>query len=197
MLQRGYIILIIGGALLISGIVVSALWAGSFAGKFLRENTILNSVSIRPSGLVNSTFQVMDTSRPVSLAIHVERSNNNINSGTGQGQGQIPNNTLRETVRNPNGLVMTSNEFSKQFFTTFKPDMTGKYISTIQNLGNTTVSIDVLVGNLPFIGANNQVNVNFFGGIIVGVILIIAGIIALIAGVIILILYRRKVSPKT
>ncbi len=195
MLQRGYIILIIGGALLISGIVVSALWAGSFAGKFLSENTILNSVPIRPSGSVNSTFQVMDTSRPVSLAIHVERSNNNINSDTGQ--GQIPNNTLRETVRNPNGLVMTSNEFSKQFFNTFKPDMTGKYIATIQNLGNATVSVGVLVGNLPFIDANNQVNVNFFGGIIVGVILIIAGIIALIAGVIILILYRRKVSPKT
>jgi hypothetical protein len=188
MLQRGYIIL------LISGIVTSALWVGSFAGRFLRENTILNSVSIRPSGLVNSTFQVMDTSRPVSLAIHVERSNN-INPGTGQ--GQIRNNTLRETVRNPNGLVMTSNEFSKQFFTTFKPDITGKYIATIQNLGNTTVSTGVLVGNLPFIGANNQVNVNFFGGIIVGVILIIAGIIVLIAGVIILILDRRKVSPKT
>jgi hypothetical protein len=195
MLQRGYIILIIGGALLISGIVISALWVGSFAGRFLRENTILNSVSIRPSGLVNSTFQVMDTSRPVSLAIHVERSNNNINPGTGQ--GQIPNNTLRETVRNPNGLVMTSNEFSKQFFTTFKPDITGKYIATIQNLGNTTVSTGVLVGNLPFIGVNNQVNVNFFGGIIVGVILIIAGIIVLIAGVIVLMLDRRKVSPKT
>lgn len=197
MLQRGYIILITGGALLISGIVISALWTGSFAGRFLRENTILNSVSIRPSGSVNSTFQVMDTSRPVSLAIHVEHSNNSINSGIGQGQGQIPNNTLRETVRNPNGLVMTSNEFSNQFFTTFKPDMTGKYIATIQNLGNTTVSVGVLVGNLPFIGANNQVNVNFFGGIIVGVILIIAGIIVLIAGVIILILDRRKVSPKT
>jgi hypothetical protein len=194
MLQRGYIILIIGGALLISGMVISALWAGSFAGRFLRENTILNSASIRPSGLVNSTFQVTDTSRPVSLAIHVEHSNNN--SGTGQEQ-QISNNALREAVRNPNGLVMTSNEFTKQFFTTFKPDMTGKYIATIQNLGNTTVSVGVLVGNLPFIGANNQVNVNFFGGIIVGVILIIAGIIVLIAGVIILILDRRKVSPKT
>jgi hypothetical protein len=194
MLQRGYIILIIGGALLISGMVISALWAGSFAGRFLRENTILNSASIRPSGLVNSTFQVTDTSRPVSLAIHVEHSNNN--SGTGQEQ-QISNNALREAVRNPNGLVMTSNEFTKQFFTTFKPDVTGKYTITIQNLGNTTVSIGVLVGNLPFVGANNQVNVNFFGGIIAGVILIIAGIIGLIAGVIVLILDRRKVSPKT
>jgi ABC-type cobalamin transport system permease subunit len=76
MLQRGYIILIIGAALLISGIAISALWAESFAGPFIRENTILNGVSIRPTGLVNTTIQVADTSRPVSLAIHVERNNN-------------------------------------------------------------------------------------------------------------------------
>jgi hypothetical protein len=200
MLQRGYIILIIGGALLISGIVISALWAESFAGPFIRENTILNGVSIRPSGLVNTTIQVSDTSRPVSLAIHVERNNNaSGNGGNGLGgEEQISNNTLQETIRNPNGLVMTSNEFTKQFFTTFKPDITGKYTITIYNLGNTPVSIGVLAGNIPFVGANNQLNMNFLGGIIAGVILVIAGIIVLIAGVIILILDRRKKAlPKT
>ena len=56
MLQRGYIILIIGAALLISGIVISALWAGSFAGTFMRENTILSGVSIRPAGSVNTIY---------------------------------------------------------------------------------------------------------------------------------------------
>jgi hypothetical protein len=183
MLQRGYIILIIGGALLISGVVISALWVSSFAGPFVRENTILGGVSIRPAGLVNTTIQVTDISRPVSLAIHM-----------GEGQGQISNNnnTLRETVRNPNGLIMSSNEFTNHFFTTFKPDVTGKYTITIQNLGNSPVSIGVLVGNLPFIGANNQVNMNFLAGIIAGIILIIAGIVVLIAGIIILILDRRK-----
>jgi hypothetical protein len=195
MLQRGYIILIIGGALLISGIVISALWAGSFAGPFIRENTIVNGISIRPTGLVNTTIQVSDTSRPVSLAIHVERNTNNTSNA---GQGQISNNTLRETIRNPNGSVRTSNEFTKQFFTTFKPDIVGKYTITIQNLGSTPVSIGVLAGNLPFVGANNQLNVNIFGGIIAGVVLFIAGIIILIAGVIILILdRRRKPLPKT
>jgi uncharacterized RDD family membrane protein YckC len=188
MLQISYIILIIGAALLISGIIISALWAGSFAARFMSENTILSGVSIRPAALVNTTIQVTDMSKPVSLAIHVERNNNT----SGTGQGQIPNNTLRETVRNSNGLVMTSNEFTKQFFTTFKPDVTGKYTITIRNLGNTPVSIGVLVGNLPFVGANNQVNINFFGGIITGIFLIIAGIIVLIAGVIVLALDRRK-----
>jgi hypothetical protein len=43
-----------------------------------------------------------------------------------------------------------------------------------------------------------KVNVNFFGGIIAGVILAIAGIIVLIAGVIVLILDRkRRPLPKT
>ena len=191
MLQRGYIILIIGGALLISGIVISALWARSFAGPFLRENTIQNGVSIRPTGLANTTIQVADTSRPVSLAIHVERNSNNNTSNVGQ-EGQISNNALRGTIRNPNGSVVTSNEFTRQFLTTFKPDIAGKYTVTIQNLGNTPVSIGVLAGNLPFVGANNQLNMNFFGGIIASVILAIAGIIVLIAGIIILILDRRK-----
>jgi uncharacterized RDD family membrane protein YckC len=190
MLQRSYIILIVGAVLLISGIIISAVWAGSFATKFMRENTLLNGVLIRPADLVNTTFQVMDTSSPVSVAIHVERNTNNP-SGTGQEQ-QIPNNILRETVRNPTSSVMTSNEFTKQFFTTFKPNMTGKYTITISNLGNTPVSIGVLIGNLPFVGTNNQVNINFLGGIIAGIFLIVAGIIVLIAGVVVLALDRRN-----
>ena len=189
-MQRGYIILIAGAVLLISGIVISILWAVPFAGTIIRENTILSGVSIRPAGSVNASTQVIDTSRPVSLAIHLERNN----STTG---GQIPNNILRETVRNPNGVIMTSNEFTKQIFTTFKPDITGKYIVTIYNSGNSPVSIGVLAGNLPFIGANNKVNFNSFSGIIAGIILTIAGIIVLIAGVIVLILDRRRIRPTT
>ena len=161
-----------------------------FAGTIIRENTILSGVSIRPAGSVNASTQVIDTSRPVSLAIHLERNN----STTG---GEIPNNILRETVRNPNGVIMTSNEFTKQIFTTFKPDITGKYIVTIYNSGNSPVSIGVLAGNLPFIGANNKVNFNSLSGIIAGVILTIAGIIVLIAGVIVLILDRRRIRPRT
>ncbi len=187
-MQRGYIILIVGAALLISGIVISALWAVPFAGKILREDTILGGASVRPAGSVNASTQVTDTLRPVSLAIHVER-----NNGTA---GQIPNNNLRETVLNPSGIIMTSNEFTGAFFTTFKPDIPGRYTVTIYNLGHTPVSVGVLVGNLPFVGSNNHVNLNSLSGIIVGVILSIIGIIVLIAGIIVLILDRRRTRPK-
>jgi uncharacterized RDD family membrane protein YckC len=186
-LQRGYIILIAGAALLISGIVISILWAGYFAGTIIRESTVLSSVPIKPSSSVNANAQVMDTSRPLSIAIHVERAHG----------GAIANNILRETVRNPNGVIITNSEFTKQFFTTFKPDITGKYTVTVSNLGASPVSIGVLAGNFPFVGANNTVNFTSFSGIIVGVILTVAGIIGLIIGIIVLILDRRKTTPKT
>jgi hypothetical protein len=189
-MQRGYIILIVGAALLISGIVVSALWAVPFAGKILREDTILSGASIRPGGSVNASTQVIDTSRPVALAIRLEHSN-----GTAV-VGQIPSNNLRETVLNPNDIIMTSNNFTKQFFTTFKPDITGKYTVTIYNLGHTPVNVGVLAGNLPFVGPNNQVNFNSLNGIIVGVILSITGIVVLIAGIIVLIFDRGRTRPK-
>ena len=117
-------------------------------------------------------------------------------STAANGEQIIPNNNLKETVRNPNGIIMRSNNFTKQFFTTFKPDIPGKYIVTVYNLGNNPVSIGVLVGNLPFIGANNQVNLHSLSGIIVDVILSIIGIIVLIAGIIVLILDRRRTRPK-
>jgi uncharacterized RDD family membrane protein YckC len=189
-MKRGYVILIVGAALLISGIVISVLWAVPFAGTILRENTILSGVSIKPAASVNAYTQVIDTSRPVSLGIHVERSNSTAG-------GQIPNNILKETVRNPSGIIMTSNEFSRQFFTTFKPDVTGKYTVTVSNLGNSPVSIGVIAGNIPFIGANNKVNFGSLGGIIAGGTLIVVGIIVLIAGVIVVILDRRKTTHKT
>ena len=72
MLQRGYIILIVGAALLITGIIISVLWAGFFAGTFIYENNIVSGISSRPASSVNVSTQVLDISRPVSLAIYVE-----------------------------------------------------------------------------------------------------------------------------
>ena len=102
-MQRGYIPLIAGAALLISGIVISALWTVPFAGIILRENSNLSGASI-----IAST-QVVDTSRPISLAARVEHSN-----GTAV-TGQIPNHNIRETVRNPKGIIKASNEFTGRF----------------------------------------------------------------------------------
>ncbi|MDP9287142.1 MAG: hypothetical protein M3P08_02965 [Thermoproteota archaeon] len=76
--------------------------------------------------------------------------------------------------------------------TRLKTDVVGKYIFTINNLRNNPVSVGILFGNLPFVGQNNQFNVNLFSGIVVGGILIIFGIIVLITGLMVAILDRRR-----
>lgn len=178
-MQRGYLILIVGGALLASGIAISVIWAGSLGGRIIHQNTILNGVSIYPSGTASAITQVNDVSRPLSLVISIEPNHNT---------------DLRETVRNPNGEVISTNEFPKQFLTTIKPDVIGKYTLTIDNIGGSLVSVGILFGDLPFVGQNNQFNLNLFGGLVTGGILAVAGIIALIAGLVVLIVDRRRIT---
>ena len=141
-MQRGYLILIVGGALLALGIAISVIWAGSLGSRIINQNTILNGVSIYPSGAANAITQVTDLSRPLSLVISIESNHN-----TGQ-----PNPILRETVRNPNGELISTNQLTKQFLTTIKPDVIGKYTLTMDNLGGSLVSVGILFGNLPFVG---------------------------------------------
>ena len=183
-MQRAYLILIAGGVLLASGIAISLIWTGSLGSRIINQNTILNAVSIYPSGAANAITQVNDLSRPLSLVISIESNHN-----TGQ-----PNPILRETVRNPNGEIISTNDFAKQFVTTIKPDVIGKYTLTINNIGGSLVSIGILFGNLPFVGQNNQLNINFFAGLVTGGVLTIAGIIVLIAGLVMLIVDKRRIA---
>jgi hypothetical protein len=198
MLQRGYIILIIGAALLISGVVVSVFWAGSFASSFLSQGVILNDLAIPPSGSANNTIQVTDISHPIALQIHFESHSGNgisVNSQNGQANTTTSNNnniSLRVVVRDSNGRILSQNDLSKQFYTTFKPTIPGTYTLVISNLGSNPVRVAALFGSATFVNENNQININLFTGVIAGLVLIGIGIITLIAGIIIVILDRRK-----
>jgi hypothetical protein len=187
-LQRGYIILIIGAILLVSGIVVSVYWVGYFASSFLRQGLILNDVAIPPSGSANNTIQVTDITHPIALQIHFES-----HSSNGQANTNNNNNTsLREVVRDSNGKILSQNDLSKQFFTTFKPTIAGTYTLIISNLGSNPIRVGTLFGSATFVNENNQININLFTGVISGLILKVIGIITLIVGIIIVILDRRK-----
>ena len=182
MLQRGYIVLIVGAVLFISGAVISIFWAGSFVTSFLHQGVILSNVAVAPSSTGSYTIQVNDISHPIALQTRIESS-----STTGQAAN------LREVVKDSNGKVLSQNDFSKQFFTTFKPTVPGAYTLLISNLGSAPVRIGALFGSASFVNdGNRQVNINFFSGVIAGIILVIIGIITIIAGIIILILDRRK-----
>jgi uncharacterized membrane protein len=191
MIQRGYILLIIGGALFISGIVIAAVWAIPFASTFLQKNTLINQVSIEPGRSVEATNQVTDVSRPITVAIHIERP-----------EGVV---RLIETVKDPSGTVVSSNEFSANLFTTFQPQNTGNHILNITNAGARPVTIDATFGHMPFITAAPAapnldeggqplpgVDLSSLSVVITGAVLTAIGFFTIIAGIVIVVIDSRK-----
>ena len=178
MLQRGYIILIAGGVLVVAGTVLSIFWAGSFAGQFLQENTIIGQTLVMPSESINATLQVNDISRPISVALHFDPQSANV--------------TLRQTVIDQSGRVVNTNQFLKDFFTTFRVNTVGNFTLMILNQGSNPVNVDGIFGYIPFVGANNQVNLSPLNAIIIGVILFIIGIITMIVDIVFVIIDKRR-----
>jgi FtsZ-interacting cell division protein ZipA len=112
MIRREYLILIIGGALFVAGIIVATIWAIPFASTFLQENTLINQVSIEPGRSAEETTQVTDVSRPITVVILVERPEEGGKAeeeedGQQQqvSQREQPVLTLVETVKDPSRLL--------------------------------------------------------------------------------------------
>ncbi len=199
-MKRGQIILIGGAVLLVAGITISAVWGMSFASSFFTNNTLVAKTTINAGQSVSAQNQVSELDRPISLAVGIDRTT----ATTLPSSSDI---RLRETVTDPNGKVVSTNEFGNGFVTSFKPEVAGVYTVTITNLGQNPVSISGTFGYMPFIGNNgNPVDINtMMGGaagqqglgmIIAGGAMAAAGIIVLIVGAIVTVADSRA-KPTT
>ena len=182
-----------------------------FASTFLQENTLVNQVSIEPGRSVEATTEVTDVSRPVTVAIHIERPGER-GAAEGDGQQQLQQQVpqeqgvarLIETVQDPSGTVVSSNEFSANLFTTFQPQNTGNHILNITNAGARPVTIDATFGYMPFITAASSptleeggrplpgVDLSSLSVVIVGGVLTTIGFFTIIAGIVIVVIDSRK-----
>lgn len=201
-MKRGYIVLISGAVLLVAGIVISAIWAVQFAGSFLRDNTLVAQTSIDAGKSVDTRIDVDQLDRPVSLAIGIDQTEQ-------PPPPQIPSSSsssdirLKEVVIDPNGRVVSSNEFGDSFFTSFKPEVAGVYTVTVSNLGTRPVSISGAFGYMPFIGLDGKPNIESMTGvgglgmIIAGGALAAVGVVTLIVGAVITVADSRKQTPPT
>ncbi len=200
-MKRGHIILISGAVLLVAGIIISAVWAVQFAGSFMRDNTFVAQTSIDAGESIDTRIDVRQLDRPVSLAIGVDR------AGLQQ-PSQIPTSTpdirLKEEVKDPNGRVVSSNEFGDSFFTTFKPEVIGVYTVTVSNLGIRPVTVSGAFGYMPFVGSDGNFPVDsMMGGewglgmIIAGGALASIGLVTLIVGAVITVADSRRQSSTT
>lgn len=172
----------------------------------MRDNTIVAKTSIDAGESVDTRIDVRQLDRPVSLAIGIDR--------TGiqhplPSPSQIPPTSsldirLKEEVKDPNGRVVSSNEFGDSFFTTFRQEVTGVYTITVSNLGIRPVVVSGAFGYIPFIGSDGNLPFgSIMGGewglgmIIAGGALASIGVVTLIVGAIITIADSRKQSSTT
>jgi hypothetical protein len=184
--------MIVGAILFFSGIFVSILWAGSFINTILNQSVLLTNISIPASISSNNTLQINDIRHPILVQLHLEKnSDSEILSSSNTTNNAITNH-IKETVKDPNGKILSQSNISAQFTTSIKPTIQGKYILSIYNSGNLPVKIGGVFGSAQFINQNNQVNLNFFNGVIIGAILFIVGILTFIIGLIIAIMDRKK-----
>ena len=92
-LQRGAIILIVGEALFIIGIILAIVWgiqtARTVASVFQPEiASLIKRVSIEPGSSVEAaTTQVTDISKPITVAIHIQRLGDREETAEGDGLG--------------------------------------------------------------------------------------------------------------
>ena len=224
-LQRGAIILIVGEALFIIGIILAIVWgiqtARTVASVFQPEiASLIKRVSIEPGSSVEAaTTQVTDISKPITVAIHIQRLGDREETAEGDGLGQQLQERLQqqlqlpreqrearliETVIDPSGTVVSNNNFSANLFTTLEPQNTGEHILNITNAGASNVTIDGIFGHVPFLTAPSSfveggerpqlfnIDLSTFSLVIAGGILSVIGFITIMAGTMIVIIDGRK-----
>jgi hypothetical protein len=200
-MKRGHIILIAGAVLLVAGITIAAVWGTSFASSFFTNNTLVAKTTINAGQSVTAQNHINQLDRPISLAVGIDRTTTS-SSATTTANPATNNIRLRDTITDPNGKVVSSNEFGAGFVTSFKPDIAGVYTVTITNLSTNPVSISGTFGYLPFVGSNGNPDINaIMGGapgqqglgmIIAGGVMAAAGVIVLIVGAVITVVDARS-----
>ena len=226
MIQRGLIILIVGEALFIIGIILAIVWgiqlANTVASAFqLERPTLINPVSIEPGSSVEAaTTQVTDISKPITVAIHIQRLGEREEAGEGDGLGQQLQERLQqqqqllpreqrearlvETVIDPSGTVVSNNNLSANLFTTFQPQNTGEHILNITNAGARNVTIYGIFGHMPVLTAAStfaegggrpqlfDISLSTFSLVIAGGILMVIGFITIMVGTMIAVIDSRR-----
>ena len=223
MIQRGAIILIVGEALFIIGIIIAVVWAiqlaSTVASAFQQErNTLINRVSIEPGSSVEAaTTQVTNISRPITVAIHIQRLGGR-EEAAAEGEGlqqrlqqelQLPRGQrearLIANITDPSGTVVNTNEFSANLFTSFQPQNTGNYVLSITNAGAKNATIYGIFGYMPLLTAASSfveggqvslpsfdLSLSTFSGVIVGGVLTAIGFITIMVGTMIVVIDGRK-----
>jgi len=103
-------------------------------------------VSIRPGLSVSVSKQITDLGRENTISFDINQVSNS--SSTSAETNQPFNSTLRETITDPNGRLISDNVTDPQTVNFFAfpgptPDIAGKYTFTIKNIGDSLINVKI------------------------------------------------------
>jgi hypothetical protein len=141
-MYRGYIILIVGFFLLFMGLSINFAYVDkptSARVPFADEKTVLSSTVLEPRSTIETNLKVTGTQtfwkNLAYLVIHFSPSNV----------------MLQGTLKDPNGVIVMSNQSDRPFVASFRPNNPGNYTLFLSNLGNVSVTADITFGRNPLL----------------------------------------------
>ena len=182
-MKRGYIILFLGIVSSVTGVVIFLVFAQLRAATdvLMEENAVQVNRTIGPNQSLKISSQGTNTQSNFSIIISAEPSDV----------------LLRSEIRDPKGKIVSINEFTDQFFGSFKPEYSGEYVIMLSNKASRSATIDAIFNQIPMISENDENRLNLLKGILVGIILVVVGILLMIGGGALLIVDKRKLKRTT
>lgn len=175
-MKRGHYVIIAGAILFAVGIAVTVAWALPIAEQLKKETALLQGEQLNAGESESLSLEVTDTSKPLSVIV----------SSTDQ---SVP---LAIVVTSPEGETLLDFNFTENTVMSAQPTVSGTYRLAVTNTGQSGTSVDVVFGRLPGVEESNQVALETFGGVLVGLGIIIAGIIVMIGGGVLTVIDKRR-----
>lgn len=164
-LKRSYIVLLGGVGILVAGSIVLGVNSSVLATDFLTNNMIIKKETIAPGEEFNT---VMTSQSGGSVSVLM--------------RGQPFNGQIKASVLDKDGKSVWANTFNGDHVSNFNAKQGQTYKITIKNIDKTDVTVDAIIGNVPFMGLSNDSSLPNVAGTLVGLGVGILGIITLIAG---------------
>lgn len=170
-------VLLIGVGTLVAGSIVFGVNSSVLATDFLTNNVVIKQATITP-GKEYKTEMTSQNGGSVSVMM----------------RGQPFENKVQASILDNSGVAVWKESFNGDHISNFNAKQGQTYQIVIKNIDKTNVSVDAIVGNVPFMGLGNNSDAGNVAGTLAGLGTGIIGIVILIVGGVLFFVDRK---PKT
>ncbi len=174
-LKRSYILLLVGVGTLVAGSVVLGVNSSVLAADFITNNLVIKKATIAPDEQYMTEI-ISQEGGSVSVLI----------------RGQPYETPIQASIVDKDGTVVWKDSFNGDYISNFDAKKGQTYSIVIKNTDTKAeVTVDAVIGNIPFLGIGNNPELANVGGTLAGLGVGFIGIILLIVGGVLFFVDRR------